>query len=62
MNNPIVNRVAIADFDMKFSSMVYFMVKWAIASIPAAIILAIFCGAFAMLLMMAVAAIGLNAH
>ena len=29
----------IVDFDMRFSSMVYFMVKWAIASIPAFIIL-----------------------
>ena len=31
--------VAIKDFNMPFSSMVIFMVKWAIASIPAIIIL-----------------------
>lgn len=34
-------RVIVADFDMGFGSMVGFMVKWAIATIPAAIILAI---------------------
>jgi hypothetical protein len=33
------NRVVVADFDMPFGSMVGFMVKWAIASIPAFIIL-----------------------
>ena len=31
--------VAIKDFNMPFSSMVVFMVKWAIASIPAIIII-----------------------
>tara|TARA_B100000029_G_scaffold184187_1_gene181727 strand:+ start:200 stop:382 length:183 start_codon:yes stop_codon:yes gene_type:complete len=31
--------VAIKDFNMPFSSMVIFMVKWAIASIPAIIII-----------------------
>ena len=31
--------VKVIDFDMKFISMVTFMVKWAIASIPAFIIL-----------------------
>ena len=31
--------VTIKDFDMPFSSMVIFMVKWAIASIPAIIII-----------------------
>ena len=33
------HNVAIKDFNMPFSSMVIFMVKWAIASIPAIIIL-----------------------
>lgn len=33
--------VVIVDFDMSFPSMVRFMVKWAIAAIPALIILAI---------------------
>ena len=31
--------IAIKDFNMPFSSMVIFMVKWAIASIPAIIII-----------------------
>lgn len=31
--------VVVTDIDMPFESMVYFMIKWAIASIPAAIIL-----------------------
>ena len=34
-------RVVVTDVDMPFGSMVQFMVKWALASIPAAIILAI---------------------
>ncbi len=36
-----LQRVIVADFDMGFGSMVGFMVKWSIAAIPAAIILAI---------------------
>ena len=48
-------RVVVTDVDMPFGSMVQFMVKWALASIPAAIILmivfailgTIFGGAFA---------------
>lgn len=35
-------KAVIMDFDMRFTSMVWFMVKWAIASIPAFIILFIF--------------------
>ena len=31
--------VRVTDFDMKFGSMVLFMIKWALASIPAFIIL-----------------------
>ncbi len=31
--------VVVVDFDMPFVSIVYLMVKWAIASIPAAVIL-----------------------
>jgi uncharacterized membrane protein YvbJ len=50
--------VAIADINMTFESMVVFMIKWAIATIPAAIILfllglifmALFGGLFAALL------------
>ena len=33
------NTVKIIDFDMEFGSMVWFMIKWALASIPAFIIL-----------------------
>ena len=35
----ISSRVTVSDFDMPFGSMVTFMVKWSIASIPAFIIL-----------------------
>lgn len=37
-------KAVIMDFDMRFTSMVLFMVKWAIASIPAFIILTILFG------------------
>ena len=33
------NEVVVKDINMSFSSMVFFMVKWVIAAIPAAIIL-----------------------
>ena len=33
------NKVIVSDFNMPFISMVVFMVKWAIASIPAIIII-----------------------
>jgi uncharacterized membrane protein YdjX (TVP38/TMEM64 family) len=39
MNNEIRNNVVVVDIKMPFMSMVVFMVKWAIASIPAIIIL-----------------------
>lgn len=38
-----VLQVHVVDFDMPFINMVVFMVKWAIAAIPALIILAILC-------------------
>jgi len=38
------NHVTITDIKMPFFSMVFFMVKWAIASIPAFIILSIIGG------------------
>ena len=40
------NRVSVADIDMPFLSMVRFMVKWAIAAIPAFLILLILGGVF----------------
>lgn len=42
--------VVVSDFDMPFGSMVAFMVKWAIASIPALIILWIICAVAFMIL------------
>ena len=38
---PRPQEVVVVDLNMSFSSMVWFMVKWALASIPALIILAI---------------------
>jgi hypothetical protein len=35
----VSNQVTIVDFDMPFLSMVNFMIKWAVASIPAMIII-----------------------
>ncbi len=34
-----ISKVEVTDINMPFSSMVWFMVKWAIASIPAIIVL-----------------------
>ena len=39
MNNENENNVVVVDIKMPFMSMVVFMVKWVIASIPAIIIL-----------------------
>lgn len=38
---PEPKRVVISDIQMKFGSMVIFIIKWALASIPALIILSI---------------------
>ncbi len=35
-----VQEVVVINFDMKFGTMVWFMVKWAVAAIPALLILA----------------------
>jgi hypothetical protein len=40
-SKPQIQRVIVTDINMSFSSMIEFMVKWAIASIPAIIILSI---------------------
>ena len=47
------NQVVVTDIKMSFMSMVIFMVKWVIASIPALIILAIL-GAIIMAIIMAI--------
>ena len=44
MNNEIEKRVVVIDFSMPFLSMMIFMIKWVIASIPAFIILSILGG------------------
>ena len=41
MNNETETRVVVTDISMPFISMVIFMIKWVIASIPAFIILSI---------------------
>ncbi|GLI33988.1 hypothetical protein [Desulforhabdus amnigena] len=41
MNSQNVTEVVVVDIKMKFWSMVIFMVKWVIASIPAFIVLAL---------------------
>lgn len=38
------NSVKVKDFDMPFGSMVYFMIKWVLASIPAFLIIVILLG------------------
>jgi hypothetical protein len=44
MNNDIERRVVVTDIRMPFLSMMIFMIKWVIASIPAFIILSILGG------------------
>ena len=39
LKNNLTSRVVVTDFEMSFRSMVVFMCKWAIAAIPAALIL-----------------------
>lgn len=51
--------VVVTDIDMKFASMVGFMVKWAIATIPALIIL-LFVGVLALAILMSFGSIGSN--
>lgn len=50
MNNEEEKYVIVTDIRMSFLSMVVFMVKWVIASIPALVILSFIAGAFMMLL------------
>lgn len=38
-------RVTVSDIDMRFMSMVMFMVKWAFATIPALLIIGFICAA-----------------
>lgn len=50
--------VRVTDVDMKFTSMIWFMIKWAIASIPALIILSVLVGTIMTVLMIFLAAVG----
>ncbi len=52
------SRVTVTDVDMPFWSMVRFMVKWVVASIPAMILLAAASFGFAVLGMIILAALG----
>jgi hypothetical protein len=45
-----IARVSVVDINMPFASMVGFMVKWALASIPAFLILAVFAAGLFLLL------------
>lgn len=51
-NAPEKTKVAVTDIEMPFGSMVIFMIKWALASIPAAIILMMIGGMAAGLLLL----------
>ncbi len=53
-----VNRVAITDVDMPFTSMVRFMVKWAIAAIPALFLLLLLAAVFWGVLLGVITSIG----
>jgi hypothetical protein len=55
--HPPVTHVSVVDLNMPFSSMVGFMIKWALASIPAAIILGIVVGGLWFVLMTVIAVV-----
>jgi len=50
MGTETTSHVVVTDIRMPFLSMVFFMIKWAIAAIPAFIILAVLAGVAAALL------------
>jgi hypothetical protein len=53
--------VVVTDVRMNFMSMVAFMLKWALASIPAMLILSVLFGMVGMVFFMIVAALGIAA-
>ncbi|HDN27410.1 MAG TPA: hypothetical protein ENG03_10010 [Thioploca sp.] len=59
MENEIQN-IVITDIKMPFLSMVFFMVKWTLAAIPAFIIIGIIFGALGMGIMMLAPMLGLD--
>jgi len=55
--------VRVTDVDMKFMSMVWFMIKWAVASIPAFLVLSMLFSTILVVLMMLIMAMGIaNSH
>jgi hypothetical protein len=51
-------RVIVADFEMNFGSMIWFMIKWAFASIPAMIVIGGVAFVFIVIGSIALAALG----
>ena len=49
MESEYSNQVVVKDINMSFGSMVVFMIKWAIAAIPAMIILGVVFGFFGLI-------------
>lgn len=54
-------RVVVTDIDMKFGTMIIFMIKWAIAAIPATIILGLIGGVLMTIFLVIMTALGLAA-
>lgn len=54
-------RVVVTDVDMKFGTMIVFMIKWAIAAIPAAFILSLIVMALGVVFVVVLSALGLAA-
>jgi len=56
-----MQRVVVTDVSMSFGSMIVFMIKWALASVPAMLILSIIGGVVGVLFFAMIAALGLAA-
>ena len=54
-------RVVVTDVDMKFGTMIVFMIKWAIAAIPATLILSLIGGVIMAIMFVILGALGLAA-
>jgi hypothetical protein len=59
---PFSQPVVVTDVRMKFFSMMLFMIKWALASIPAVIILSAIFGGLGVLFFLIVSATGIAAN
>ena len=58
---PPPQRVTVTDVNMTFGSMIVFMIKWALASIPAMLILSLLGGVLGVLFFAVIAALGIAA-